>query len=294
MAWPPKRADQARARAWRPGRGSRAGAARDRAPRAAQHRGPPSSPRAKQITGRCRRSLSREARMPTTPWCQAGSKKAQPLSSADASSDGERLLAASPLRCCAARAFSRSSCCAQFAARASSSVTRHSMPRLMSASRPAALRRGPGDEAQIEARRLGQRAPGHAQQRGDARLRAPGAHALEALRHQHAVVRVERHDVGDRAQRDQVRQRAEVGLLLSLERASSPQFRAQGQHDVEHDPDAGQRLGGKAAARLVGVDDAGGLGQLCAGQVVVGDQRLRCPARWRAPRLRRWRCRCRR
>ena len=86
------------------------------------------------------------------------------------------------------------------------------MPRLMSARRPAALSRGPSDEAQVEARRLGGIASGGAQQRGDAGLPAAGAQALQALRDEDAVVGVERHHVGDGAERDEVGEGAEIGL----------------------------------------------------------------------------------
>jgi len=51
-----------------------------------------------------------------------------------------------------------------------------------------------------------------------------------------------------------------------------PQFGAQGKHDVEHDADPGQILGGEFAAGLIGVDDAIGGGKALARQVMVGDQ----------------------
>ena len=42
------------------------------------------------------------------------------------------------------------------------------------------------------------------QQRANAGTARPGANAPDALRHQHAIVRVERHQVRHRAERDQV------------------------------------------------------------------------------------------
>ena len=52
---------------------------------------------------------------------------------------------------------------------------------------------------------------------------AAGAHALQALRDQDAVVGVERHDVGDGAERDEVEQRVEIGLVC---RRSTPRLRS--------------------------------------------------------------------
>ena len=129
----------------------------------------------------------------------------------------------------------------------------------------------PGDEAEVEARRFAWCAARGAQQLHDPRLAVPGAQALQPLRHEVAVIRVERHHVGDGAERDEVGERTEIGL--PLEGPSSPEFRAQGEHHVKHHADPRQRLGGKRAIHLIGVDDAGCVRQLGAGQVVVGDQR---------------------
>ncbi len=51
---------------------------------------------------------------------------------------------------------------------------------------------------------------GRLEQRGDSRLHAARADALQSLVHQDAVVAVERHDVGDGAQRDEGQQLGEV------------------------------------------------------------------------------------
>ncbi len=77
-----------------------------------------------------------------------------------------------------------------------------------------------GDEAQVVRRRPARVASGHGEQRGDPRLRAPGADAGEPLRDQRAVDAIEAHDVGDRAQRDQVQQRGEIRLRPVGERAA--------------------------------------------------------------------------
>ena len=188
--------------------------------------------------------------------------------------------------------FRRSSCCAQLAARASSSVSRHSMPRPMSARRPAAFRRGPRMKPRSKQFALRRLAPAGARERGEPRLALPGAQALQPLRDEDPVVRVQRHHVGDGAERDQVGEGGEVGFGFVFECFSISQFRPESQHHVEHHADAGDRLRRKAAAGLVRIHDALGLGQRVAGQVVVGDQRADAEAASRAPRPRRWRCRC--
>ena len=78
--------------------------------------------------------------------------------------------------------------------------------------------------------------------------RPAGADALQSLRHQHAVVVVEPHDVGDRAERDEVEQRIEPWLRRRVEAAARAQFGAQRQQHVEHHADAGQVLAREAAA----------------------------------------------
>ena len=72
-----------------------------------------------------------------------------------------------------------------------SSVSRHSMPSVMSARRPAAFRRGPSAKPKSKALARSRVARRRREQRGDARLHAAGADALQALRDEAAVVRVE-------------------------------------------------------------------------------------------------------
>jgi hypothetical protein len=57
-----------------------------------------------------------------------------------------------------------------------------------------------------------------------------------------------------------------LGSGLGNEETALAQFGAQGEHDVEHDADAGDALGRKVAAGLVGIDDAVGVGQRVAGR----------------------------
>ena len=65
----------------------------------------------------------------------------------------------------------------------------------------------------------------------------------------------------------------EIGFRPLLEPAAPAQLRPQREHDVEHHAHAGDGLAGEVAARLVRIDDARGLRQRIAGQMVVGDQR---------------------
>ncbi len=108
----------------------------------------------------------------------------------------------------------------------------------------------------------------------EARPGAPGTNALQALMHQDAIVRVQRHHVSYAAQGNQVQQFANVRLRPGVVAAQAAQARAQGHEHVENHPDACQRLARKRAAWLVGVDDGIGVRQRLARQVVVGHQDL--------------------
>ena len=112
----------------------------------------------------------------------------------------------SPLMPCRIAASSR--------AREPSSVSRHSMPSVMSSSRPAALMRGPSDEAEVRGIQLARIATGDVDQRGDARAGTAGADAAQPGFDEDAVVAVQRHQIRDGGQRDQIEQRCEIGRGL--------------------------------------------------------------------------------
>ena len=107
---------------------------------------------------------------------------------------------------------------------------------------------------------------------------AGGAPALpdapQSVLHQNPVVPVQRHHVGHRAQRHQIKEPGHVRHLDAEpgEPSLPLQVLAQGQHHVEHHPDAGEGRAGETVGRAVRVDDAVGLRQLVSRQVVVGDQ----------------------
>ena len=130
-----------------------------------------------------------------------------------------RLLAHAAFDVAALAVDARRAARASSSARAGSSVSRHSMPSVMSASRPAALMRGPSAKPKSKrGRRLRRRAPRpRTARRARSGMRA-GADALQALRDQAAVVGVELDDVGDGAQRDQVEQRVELAAALAWRR----------------------------------------------------------------------------
>ena len=79
-------------------------------------------------------------------------------------------------------------------------------------------------EAEVEAGGARRIAAGDREQRRHAGLHAPGADALQALRHQAAVVGVEPDHVGHRAQRHQVEQGVEP--RLRARRRSAPRARS--------------------------------------------------------------------
>ena len=114
-------------------------------------------------------------------------------------------------------------------------------------------------------------AAGDAQQRAQPGARMSGTDPAQAGGNQQPVVAVEPDEVGDGAQRHEVEKRLQRRAGGSAVRCAAPQFGAQRDQQVEHDADAGQVGAAEVAARLVGVDDRVGVGQLRPGQVVVGD-----------------------
>ena len=81
-------------------------------------------------------------------------------------------------------------------------------------------------EAEVEGGGPCRIAAGDGEQRLDAGLHAAFAHARQALGDENAVIAVERHHVGDGAERDQVEQVGELGALAVGEGAAPAQLRA--------------------------------------------------------------------
>ncbi len=154
--------------------------------------------------------------MPTTPSWNDGSNSASAGSTSPLRAKARSTCASASSRIVASSVrrsrLIASSVAASSSARAASSLSRHSMPSVMSARRPAALRRGPIAKPKSAALACARVAAGDREQRGDARLHAAGADALQALGDQAAVVAVEADDVGDGAERDEIEQRVEPRL----------------------------------------------------------------------------------
>ena len=93
---------------------------------------------------------------------------------------------------------------------------------------------------------------------GYARLKASTAHPQQALLHEDTVVPVERNDVRDGAERDEIEQRRQIRLAARLREPSG--FTQQPTDDtehIEHDPDTRERMAAElkreAVAWAVGV-----------------------------------------
>ena len=224
----------------------------------------PSAPRAANTKlGRWQRSLMREATMPTTPswkssWKTQSAARGSPPNCATSSSTRASASTRMPALDLAALAVDGVELARQVERALGSSVSRHSMPRVMSASRPAALMRGPSAKPRSKPWALLASRPAAEKRGQDPQLGAAASHALEALRHEAAVVGVELDDVGHGAEGHEVEQAIEPGLLG--EGATRPQLAPQRQQHIEDHAHAGQGLAGKGAAGLVGVDEGIGLG----------------------------------
>ena len=98
------------------------------------------------------------------------------------------------------------------------------------------------------------------------------------MRDEDAVVVVQRHHVRHCAECDQIQQVRKIGFGALAKMPTAAQLGAQREHDVENHAAPGQRLAGKRAAGLVGIDDDVGIGQRVGGQMMVGNQRDHAPA----------------
>ena len=116
----------------------------------------------------------------------------------------------------------------------------------------------------------------HIHQRLDAGATTAGPDPLQPLMNQDAVVAIQRHHVGHGAEGHQIEVIRHVGGAqpLALIPAALAQMGVEGRHQIEGDPDPGQRLGGEVAAMLVGVHYRVGVRQLLTRQMVIGNQYL--------------------
>ncbi len=116
-------------------------------------------------------------------------------------------------------------------------------------------------KTEIQGRGHGGAPTRHFEQSRHARRQGARADAPEALCDQAAVVGVQLHHVGHRAQGHQGQQAVQARLSLKTEDPARAQFGAQGEQHIEHHADASDGFAREGAARLVRVDDGGGLRQ---------------------------------
>ncbi len=136
---------------------------------------------------------------------------------------------------------------------------------------PGGVQPRPEQKSEIESARARGIVAGNGKERAHAFLHAARADAPQALGNQDAIVEIERHDVGDRAQGDQIEHIAQIRFRLAREPSTLAQLGAQGKHHVEHHADAREALARKRAAGLVGIDDGRCARELRTRQMVVGD-----------------------
>ena len=125
---------------------------------------------------------------------------------------------------------------------------------LMSSRRPAALSRGPTAKPRSAATSSGNATLRNLQQRLNAGNALACTNPSQPLFHQHAIVRVQRHKVGHRPQRDQVQPLRHRATGIGPE-STGLQLALQGCQHVERHADAGQRTAAELAAGKIGIDD---------------------------------------
>ena len=192
-----------------------------------------------------------------------------------------------------------SSCAGQLGGARRVVASRHSMPSVMSASRPAALMRGPSAKPKSKPQWRG---ADRARRRRTAppRRRACGRRgcACRPCATRRRLLASSRTTSATVPSATRSSRRPAAAASPRSKHAARAQLAAQREQHVEHHADAGEVLAREAARRLVRVDDHVGIGQPHVvveqrRQVVVGDDHAACRWRAHAPRRRCWRCRCR-
>ena len=111
-------------------------------------------------------------------------------------------------------------------------------------------------------------APRRFQQRAHAGAGLARADAPKPRLDEHAIVAIQPHEIGDRADRDEIEQRAEIGSRVT--RSGRMQLRTQREQQIEHDADAGQRLARETVARQVRIHDGVRVRQSLARKMMIG------------------------
>ena len=133
-------------------------------------------------------------------------------------------------------------------------------------------------------------------QRANSRSRLAGVNAAQTLLHQDAVVVIERHDVGDRAERRRGRGSPPCSVRSMPMRSNQPRSRssrAQQREHIEDDADTGEIRAAEPATGQIRIDDRVRVGHFAPGQMMIRDDRRSRRRRGPRARLRRSRCRCR-
>ena len=131
-----------------------------------------------------------------------------------------------------------------------------------------------GLKREVLADHSGERAAGRFEQCPQPGRTATRTDATQPLRHQDAIVEVERHHVGDRAERNEIEQVGRIRGLAVAQPARLPHASRQRRHHVERDAHARQRLRREGLVRRVRIDEPGRFGQFAARQVVIGDEHV--------------------
>src|SRR5207248_7091230 len=92
---------------------------------------------------------------------------------------------------------------------------------------PGRVQARPEQKPEVEPARTRRVLAGNGEKRAHAFLHTARADAPQALSNEDAVVEIERHDVGDRAERHQVEHIAEIRLILAGERSALAQLGTQ-------------------------------------------------------------------
>jgi hypothetical protein len=239
----------------------------------------------------------REATMPTTPSWKSGSNTlmagggSSPVRGEQRLGQQQRLLAHAALDV-APLAVDAVEHARQFVGAPASSVSRHSMPSVMSASRPAALMRGPSAKpkskvvatAALRPAALNSAAtPAGMRARADARRPCATRRRLLASSFTTSAT-VPSATSGSSA--------SSLGCVGRVEHAARAQLGAQRQQHVEHHADAGDDLLSKSQPGWLGLTSTSASGSSGPGRWWSVTSTCRPSAPWRRPRRRRWRCRC--
>ena len=125
---------------------------------------------------------------------------------------------------------------------------------------------------QVRCNDIANRSSGAFDERPDTRQTTPCTNPAQPLVHQNAIVAIERHEIGNRSERNEIEQVCNGGR--SLAESARVDFPGQRSKQIERDTHASEGLAGKGIALDIGIHDCRRGWQLRGRQVVVGDQRI--------------------